>query len=185
MAKRLFFVRHGSVYNPNHILYHRLPGFHLSEQGGREAEATAGFLSGQPLEIVWHSPMERAEETARAVARAQDVPLAPADLINEWDVGESSDAVLERMAAFFESWKNSDYEVAAAVSHRDPIRRLLFHLLNREWPEIDDATEIPLPQGGVYLVMESMDCWKADLVFVPPDDPQTPRIEVDKGQVKS
>ena len=29
----IHFVRHGKVYNPDHLLYERLPGFHLSDRG--------------------------------------------------------------------------------------------------------------------------------------------------------
>ena len=30
-ATTIHFVRHGEVHNPDHILYERLPGFHLSD----------------------------------------------------------------------------------------------------------------------------------------------------------
>jgi len=40
----------------------------LSPRGRRQAEALADRLSGLPLSAVWHSPLERAAETARAVA---------------------------------------------------------------------------------------------------------------------
>ena len=40
----------------------------LSPRGRRQAELLADRLSGVPLTNVWHSPLERAAETARAVA---------------------------------------------------------------------------------------------------------------------
>src|SRR6185312_7929963 len=40
-------VRHGEVYNPGGILYGRLPGFHLSEEGRLMAKAAAAFLAGR------------------------------------------------------------------------------------------------------------------------------------------
>ena len=36
-ATTIHFVRHGEVHNPDHILYERLPGFHLSDRGRRMA----------------------------------------------------------------------------------------------------------------------------------------------------
>ena len=32
-ATTIHFVRHGKVYNPDHLLYERLPDFHLSDLG--------------------------------------------------------------------------------------------------------------------------------------------------------
>ena len=40
-ATTIHFVRHGKVYNPDHLLYERLPDFHLSDLGRRMAQATA------------------------------------------------------------------------------------------------------------------------------------------------
>ena len=45
-ATTIHFVRHGKVYNPDHLLYERLPDFHLSDLGRRMAQATAAY-SGQ------------------------------------------------------------------------------------------------------------------------------------------
>lgn len=43
-ATTIHFVRHGKVYNPDHLLYERLPDFHLSDLGRRMAQATAAYL---------------------------------------------------------------------------------------------------------------------------------------------
>ena len=42
-ATTIHFVRHGKVYNPDHLLYERLPDFHLSDLGRRMAQATAAI----------------------------------------------------------------------------------------------------------------------------------------------
>jgi broad specificity phosphatase PhoE len=39
-------IRHGEVSNPHGVLYGRLPGFHLSEDGRLQAKAAAGVLVG-------------------------------------------------------------------------------------------------------------------------------------------
>ncbi len=54
----------------------------LSARGRRQAEALADRLSGLPLTAVWHSPLERAAETARAVAaRLPSVDPQPSALL--------------------------------------------------------------------------------------------------------
>ncbi len=57
-------VRHGEVYNPRGILYGRIQGFHLSEDGRLMAKAAAGFLAGRDVVALLSSPLERAVETA-------------------------------------------------------------------------------------------------------------------------
>lgn len=60
-------VRHGEVENPKGVIYGRLPGYHLSERGLRQAEAAAERLADADLGVLWASPLERAQETAQAI----------------------------------------------------------------------------------------------------------------------
>lgn len=64
---RLTLVRHGHVHNPRKILYGRLPGFHLSPRGLREARSVAHALKSQPLAAVISSPLLRARQTAKQI----------------------------------------------------------------------------------------------------------------------
>jgi broad specificity phosphatase PhoE len=61
-------LRHGEVHNPTGILYGRLPGFHLSENGRAQADTVAKALADTDVTAVVASPMERAQETAGPVA---------------------------------------------------------------------------------------------------------------------
>ena len=73
-ATTIHFVRHGEVHNPDHILYERLPGFHLSDRGRRMAEATARYLAANPqtntAAAIYSSPLDRTRETAQAILTA-------------------------------------------------------------------------------------------------------------------
>lgn len=68
-------LRHGEVYNPNKVLYGRLPEYHLSDRGRAMAELVAKWLvdeaagAGLPT-VVYSSPLERAQETAQPLAAA-------------------------------------------------------------------------------------------------------------------
>ena len=61
-------VRHGEVANPEGVLYGRLPGFHLSEDGVLMAKAAAEYLAGRDVTLLLSSPLERALETAAPIA---------------------------------------------------------------------------------------------------------------------
>ena len=73
-ATTIHFVRHGEVHNPDHILYERLPGFHLSDRGRRMAGATARYLAASPqtntAAAIYSSPLDRTRETAQAILTA-------------------------------------------------------------------------------------------------------------------
>ncbi len=69
-------VRHGEVYNPDGVLYGRLPGFHLSELGVEMAKLTADYLVGGDVRYIASSPLDRAQETAAPIVARLDLPLA-------------------------------------------------------------------------------------------------------------
>jgi broad specificity phosphatase PhoE len=68
-------VRHGEVYNPDKILYGRLPHFVLSATGREQAHATGVYLAQRPIVAIYASPMERAQETATHISQARTMPL--------------------------------------------------------------------------------------------------------------
>jgi broad specificity phosphatase PhoE len=63
-------VRHGEVHNPDGTLYGRLPGYHLSDVGRKQAEVVAQDLADRDVTHVVSSPLERAQETAAPIAAA-------------------------------------------------------------------------------------------------------------------
>ena len=61
-------LRHGEVFNPQGVLYGRLPGYLLSDLGHEMAERAAVALADRDIASVVSSPMERAQQTAAPVA---------------------------------------------------------------------------------------------------------------------
>jgi broad specificity phosphatase PhoE len=68
-------LRHGEVFNPERILYGRLPGFRLSEAGEAMAERAARWFEGRDVVHLVSSPLERAQQTARPIAELLDLPV--------------------------------------------------------------------------------------------------------------
>ncbi|ALV47059.1 fructose-2,6-bisphosphatase [Arthrobacter alpinus] len=68
-------LRHGEVFNPDGVLYGRLPEFHLSERGQAMAVMVAEHFTAlkndgaAPVYLV-ASPLTRAQETAQPTAKA-------------------------------------------------------------------------------------------------------------------
>ena len=79
-------VRHGEVANPSGVLYGRIAGFHLSEDGRLMAKAAADYLSGRDVTVVMSSPLERARETAEPIAAQFGLtPVIDDRLIEPWN----------------------------------------------------------------------------------------------------
>jgi broad specificity phosphatase PhoE len=87
-------LRHGEVYNPDKILYGRLPDFHLSELGVQMAKAAAETLADRDVTYVVASPLDRAQETATPIAA-------------EFELETATDIRLIESANYFEGKKVS------------------------------------------------------------------------------
>ncbi len=69
-------LRHGEVYNPEGVLYGRLPGFGLSDLGRAQAKLAAEYLARRPIGYIVSSPLERARQTAAPLADALGLDVA-------------------------------------------------------------------------------------------------------------
>jgi broad specificity phosphatase PhoE len=76
-------LRHGEVFNPEKVLYGRLPGYLLSETGEAMALAAAEWLSDKGITRVISSPLERAQQTAAPIAGKLDLPIEVDDRLIE------------------------------------------------------------------------------------------------------
>jgi broad specificity phosphatase PhoE len=78
-------LRHGEVFNPEKILYGRLAGFRLSENGRNQASIVAKALAEADLAAVVASPLQRAQETAAPIAAAHGLEIGTDEGLIEAD----------------------------------------------------------------------------------------------------
>lgn len=84
MQTTMYLVRHGEVYNPNNIIYGRLPNFSLSKKGEKELKKTAEFLKDKAIDIIYSSPLQRAQQSAKIIQKNLTLPtIHIADEITE------------------------------------------------------------------------------------------------------
>ena len=83
-AGTLHLVRHGEVENPDHLVYANLDGFGLSARGRRQAKAVGEHLGAAGITTILTSPLQRAQETARLIAKATGAPVVEDDRLTEW-----------------------------------------------------------------------------------------------------
>jgi broad specificity phosphatase PhoE len=121
-------LRHGEVYNPEKILYGRLPDFHLSDLGQQMAVLAADALESRDIAEIWSSPLDRAQETAAPLAGRLgltpviDDRIIEADNVFEGQRVSVGDGVLRQPRAwrhlynpFRPSWGEPYKDVAARM----------------------------------------------------------------------
>ncbi len=84
-ASRVHLIRHGEVFNPQQVLYGRLPNFPLSERGFQMAKDAAADLSsqGRVISRLVASPLLRAQQSAEPVAQANSLEIITDDRLIE------------------------------------------------------------------------------------------------------
>lgn len=83
MKTTVHLLRHGEVYNPDKVLYGRLPGYRLSHLGEAMAARAAEVLKNRDITVLISSPLERAQQTMAPVAKALNLPVALDDRLLE------------------------------------------------------------------------------------------------------
>jgi probable phosphomutase (TIGR03848 family) len=84
---RLLLVRHAPTAETGSRLTGRLPGVWLGDEGRASAQRTATNLKPLKLRAVYHSPVERALETAQIVAQEHDLETVEESGVTEIDFG--------------------------------------------------------------------------------------------------
>lgn len=170
MTTTIAFMRHGEVLNPQGIVYGRLPGFDLSEEGCRQAAAAGRFVADKlVVDQIFSSPMLRAQHTA--VIIAQGKPVQESLLLNETHsyyegqpatvlAGLKGDfytgvpaefeqpaAIVNRLSEFIREIRAAHAgQTIVAVSHGDPIA---FLILSLKGEALLPANKFKLDQLGV------------------------------------
>jgi probable phosphomutase (TIGR03848 family) len=81
-------IRHALCDPVGSSIAGRQPGIHLNEDGKRQAAQLADRLAGLPLAAMYSSPLERAQQTAEAVAAKHRLQVHPLEGVQEIDFGD-------------------------------------------------------------------------------------------------
>lgn len=91
-------VRHAeNDYTRRGHLAGRIEGVHLNERGKEQAKAVAAALAKLPIKGIFSSPLERALETAEALAQLTNLEVHPHDGLLEMDYGEWQGQSLKKL----------------------------------------------------------------------------------------
>ncbi len=88
LKKTIFLARHGmTVYNEGDLLQGRID-LPLSDRGRKEAEQLAEALQDEKLDIIYHSPLARARQTADIINRCHHLEQRVIEAFSEIDMGD-------------------------------------------------------------------------------------------------
>jgi broad specificity phosphatase PhoE len=118
-----FLVRHAAHDNVGGFLAGRLPGIRLGPDGRSQAARLGERMRRERFDAIHASPLERARETAEAIATASGVaPVRSTDALDEVDFGE---------------WSGKDFETL----DRDP-----------HWRQWNTARSLTRTPGGETML---------------------------------
>lgn len=159
-SQQLHLVRHGEVYNPDRVLYGRIPGYLLSDLGHEMARAAAEEIrgSGRTVSRLCASPLERAQESAAPMSELLELPIETEPRIIEptnWFEGK----VNHGPGAEFKKFRNwHKFWNPFLPSWGEPYRSVA----DRVRLAMDDAWE-NTPEGDIVMVSHQSPIWMAHL----------------------
>ncbi len=154
-ATQIHLVRHGEVFNPDGVLYGRLPGFHLSELGKQMAAAAAEKLDGHPITALFSSPLLRAQESAQPWADKFGLPVQTDDRLieptNKFEGGtyEFGPSVLLHPRIW--PWVANPFKPSWGEPYEQVIMRM-FSAVDDAWASVDDG-EVVMVSHQMPIVM--------------------------------
>lgn len=158
-ADRLHLVRHGEVFNPDRVLYGRLPGFGLSADGRKMARQAAEYVHGleRPVASLVCSPLQRAKESAEPFSELFGIePVIDDRVIEPTNVFEGRRMV----RALVNPWNWRHLRKPALPSWGEPYADVVGRM-NAAMTQAWDAAE----SGDVVIVSHQLPIWITHLAI--------------------
>lgn len=130
-----YLVRHGACDGLGITLWGRTKGVCLNAEGKAQARQLAKRFSSIELDAIYSSPLERAQETAQAIARAAKREVKQSSAFNEIDFGD---------------WSGKSFD---ALSHDDRWHRFNTH---RSIATIPGGETFPAVRARVNAELERL-----------------------------
>lgn len=155
-AEQIHLVRHGEVFNPQGVLYGRLPGYGLSELGRRMAQAAADDLVARERTVaaVVSSPLQRTQQSAEPISAAFDLEASLDERVIEPENRfeglkmhgrESALRDVRNWTYLVNPWEPSWGEPFRSIATR------MLHAMNDAWDSVDS--------GDVVIVSHQLPIW--------------------------
>lgn len=148
MTATILLIRHAAHSHLGNILSGRSPDIALSNEGRSQAIALAGSLARTPIDALHTSPVQRARETAEAIAGLRsglEAHVVPA--LDELDFGDWSGRAFVELAGdpLWATWNESRATAFA------PNGESMAEAQSRAWRHVE-ATALAAPGATIAMV---------------------------------
>lgn len=146
---KLILIRHGETgWNHERRIQGGSSDTVLSPLGKKQVRSLGLALKGEKLSAIYSSPLQRALETARAIARYHNLEVQVEPELRELEVGELEGMTIERLGSdfsqFLVQWRGGD------GSEKLPSGESLADLQNRAWSTVQ---RIAAKHDGAVVVV--------------------------------
>jgi probable phosphoglycerate mutase len=128
-ATRILLVRHAHTDAVGRCLAGRTPGVALSEAGRAQLPRLADGVTRLRPVAVYASPLDRAMETARAIADAAGLKVAPCEPLMEVDFGEWTGRTFDDLETLPEWQRFNSHRSTAPVPGGEPAAAVQVRIL--------------------------------------------------------
>ena len=151
---RFVLIRHASVDGLGVQLNGRSPCVHLNQQGRAEAAQLAARLARIRCDAFYASPMERAQETADAIAASCGIPYVTEPGLNEIDYGEWTSKTFSELDRSPEWHRYNSSRHTAAIPGGESMPALRQRIA-------EAAERIRARHHGLVMLVTHADCIRA------------------------
>jgi probable phosphoglycerate mutase len=144
----ILLIRHAAHAHLGRILSGRTPDITLSSGGRSQADALARALHGEAITAIHSSPVQRARETAQALAAGRDIAVEVVPALDELDFGDWSGRAFVELDGD-PHWANWNEARATAVA---PNGESMVEAQARAWAHVERAA---LASPGATIAMVS------------------------------
>jgi broad specificity phosphatase PhoE len=145
----IILARHGETDWNVGVVFRGRADVPLNDTGLRQAELLGEYLSGEKIDVVYSSPLQRAVRTAEAIAARQRLDINIVANLNDIDCGQwqglSLREVEEKYPELYQDWLDTPEQV------RLPGGETLEEVRSRVVPFIEDAV-MRCGEGAIVLV---------------------------------
>ncbi len=163
IATRLYLIRHGEVEDRYHRTFGGRIDMNLSDRGLRQVQATADYLTANPPDLLYSSPMQRVQQTVAPLLRQTKLEQVILPGLREVDFGAwtgmSWDEVQERFNKSAFDWlelleTGAIPDAETTVIFRERVESALRQILD----EAGGRTVAVYCHGGVIRMILSILC---------------------------
>jgi probable phosphoglycerate mutase len=173
-------IRHALCDPVGKLIAGRTPGIHLNEMGRRQAAALAVRLERLPIAAIRSSPLERAVETAQALAGVLGLPVIRDEGLNEVDFGDWTGRTLTELDGV-PNWRDFNERRS---STRIPGGEAITEVVSRSMATLDQLRRSPELAGRLVAVVSHGDVLRSLVAHCIGMDPDAiHRIEIAPASV--